>query len=167
MKKLKIISIAIIASLLSGSCATILNGTSQQIGVTSSPTNAKVFLNDNLQGTTPLVLSIKRKNKTHKVRIELEGFEPYEIFLTRKVSLAVLGNIICGGCIGLVVDLISGGIYRLTPESIDARLYKKIQEDMGIDLSREKDAIFVAVVLDVDPSWEKIGNLRKVTRERE
>ena len=91
------------------------------------------------------------------VKIELEGYLPYETNLTRKTSGWVWGNILFGGLIGLAVDAISGGMYKLTPEQIQAEL-----KNANIALMKNDDYLFITVVLSPDPTWEKIGNLEIV-----
>lgn len=103
------------------SCATIMNGTTQKIGISSSPTGANVSVDNQPRGMTPLFVDLKRKD-THLVRMEKSGFDVFETAITRHTSGWVWGNIIFGGLIGLAVDAISGGIHRLEPEQIHATL---------------------------------------------
>jgi hypothetical protein len=56
------------------------------------------------------------------VKIELPGYMPYETNLIRKVDGWIAGNIVFGGLIGLAVDAITGGMYKLTPEQIQSEL---------------------------------------------
>lgn len=139
----------IFACSLLASCATIMHGTYQPIGISSSPTNASIWVDRYYVGTTPLIVEMSRKDN-HLLRIELEGYLPYEATLTRQLSGWVLGNIIFGGVIGLAVDAISGGIYKLTPEQIQAEL-RNSEYTTGES--------YIGVVLKTDPSWEKIGQL--------
>ena len=87
------------------------------------------------------------------VKIELDGYQPYETNLTRSTSGWVWGNIVFGGLIGLVVDASAGGMYKLTPDQIDSELRSAHAEALS------NDGLFIAVVLKADPSWEKIGSL--------
>lgn len=103
------------------SCATIMNGSTQKIGISSSPTGANVIVDNQPRGITPLFVDLKRKD-THLVRMEKPGFDLFETAITRHISGWVWGNIVFGGLIGLVVDAISGGIHRLEPEQIHATL---------------------------------------------
>ncbi len=134
-------------------CCTIMHGTRQSIGIASSPSQASIWVDSNYVGQTPIIVEMSRKNN-HFVRIELEGYQPYEATFSRHVSEWVFGNIIFGGVIGLAVDAISGGLYKLTPDQIQAELranqmmYSKTSPDSCI-----------IVVLQPNPSWEKIGNL--------
>lgn len=87
----------------------------------SVPSGAKVFHNGIPAGTTPAVLELKR-NAHHIIRVEKEGFSPYEESLTRSTSGWVWGNIFFGGLIGLAVDAMDGAIYNVEPQRIQATL---------------------------------------------
>lgn len=137
---------------LSG-CASIMNGSRQAVGISSSPTAAAVTVDSVPHGKTPVVAQLTRK-ENHLVRLELEGYQPFEATLTRSVSGWVWGNILFGGLIGLAVDAISGGLYKLTPEQVTATLGRAVAEARG-----EDGALYLAVVLEPDPSWERIASL--------
>ena len=102
-------------------CCSIINGPSQEVSVGSSPSGAKVFHNGMQVGTTPAILDLKRKN-SHTIRVEKDGYHPYEAALTRKTSGWVWGNLFFGGLIGLFVDATSGSYYNLNPESMQPAL---------------------------------------------
>ncbi len=137
-------------------CATIMHGTSQQVGIGSTPSGAKVTVSGQSFGTTPTIASLKRGDN-HTVKIEFDGYLPYETVLTKKVSGWVWGNIVFGGLIGLAVDAISGGLYNLSPEQIQATLSKEGSTHSKLP----NDALYVFVTLDPDPSWIKIGQMTK------
>jgi hypothetical protein len=141
------------STVLSG-CGTIMNGSSQKVGFSSSPSSASVTVDGKVLGNTPLTDNISRKD-IHTVKIELAGYYPYEMTMTKKTSSWVWGNIIFGGLIGLGVDAISGGLYELTPEQVSADLKKK-----GVaSTSKNDNSLYVSVTLQPDPSWKKIGEL--------
>lgn len=139
------------ASMLS-SCATIMHGTRQNIGISSNPSNATIFVDGMYMGATPLVVSMTRYDN-HIVRIELDGYQPYEATFTRQVSGWVFGNVIFGGVIGLAVDALSGGLYQLTPDQVQAEL-----RNQNMACSGCKDHA-ILVVLEPKPEWKKVGNL--------
>jgi len=154
MKKRQKWMVLVVALAVAG-CATIMQGTSQDIGFSSSPSQAKVFDNGNNLGVTPLTTKLARKDN-HIIKFELDGYKPYEITITRSVSGWVWGNIVFGGLIGLVIDSISGGLYKLTPSQIHAELDKQ-----GLSGLYNEDQMYFAVVLEPDPSWQKVGSLTR------
>lgn len=142
----------LVLALLVTHCGTIIHGTTQEIGISSTPAQADVFIDGQLVGQTPLVETLERK-KRYSISIDVEGYLPYEVVLERKVSAWAFGNIIFGGLIGLVVDAASGGLYRLSPETIDAEMERFSM------VPGQPPRLLLALVLEPDPTWEKIGQL--------
>src|SRR5690606_24180125 len=114
MKKFLLLLVIGMGGLFTG-CATIIHGSKQAVGISSNPANAVVTINGQQFGRTPVTATLSRKDH-HRVTIELDGFMPYDIQLTRKVDGWIVGNIVFGGLIGLAVDAITGGMYKLTPD---------------------------------------------------
>lgn len=137
-------------------CALIVNGKRQSVNFTSTPAGAEVFIDGASRGKSPVLLDLARSTP-HTVKIQLEGYQPFELTLQRKVSGWVWGNILLGGLIGLIVDASTGAMYKLTPEQVEATLAAG-----GTKVGRlERDGIIVAVTLSPDPSWQKIGQLSR------
>lgn len=103
------------------SCATIVNGTTQKIPVSSEPAGAYVFVDGIPAGCTPTQIQVKRKY-THLVTLSKEGFDDATVRLEPVLSAAVAGNIIAGGFIGWGVDAVNGAQYRLVPGAVNVRL---------------------------------------------
>lgn len=121
MKKSVSVLLSLSLLLANSSCATIINGTTQKVGISSRPSGASVVVDEQPRGKTPVFVDLTRKD-THVVRIEMPGYDSAEIPLTRQTSGWVWGNILFGGLIGLVVDAASGALYRLNPEAVDVQL---------------------------------------------
>ena len=102
-------------------CASIMHGTHQDVGISSSPTAAVVTIDGVASGQTPLVAHLAR-GRNHILSIRADGYAPYETTLTRDVSGWVWGNLVFGGLIGLAVDGMDGGMYQLTPEQVHVDL---------------------------------------------
>lgn len=148
--------VALVAVLITSvGCASIMHGTKQDVGISSSPTNARVTVDNAPLGNTPIVAKLSRGDN-HIVKIELDGYAPFEATLTKKVSGWVWGNVVFGGLIGLAVDAISGGLYNLTPEQIAGQLSKQ-----GGALEQNAEGIYVVLVRNADPSWHRIGTLQR------
>lgn len=142
--------------ILSSSCATIMLSTTQELSISSSPSEALVTNNGLQLGKTPLIADLKRKGN-HRIKIELEGYQPFEVMLTRKTSGWIWGNLLFGGVPGLIIDVITGAMYILQPEQIQAEL-----RNTGTDITLDKNQIFIAVTLKANPLWHKIGTLKKI-----
>lgn len=147
------ILLGIIPSLFLSSCATILQGTKQTIGISSTPSSADIWIDGQYIGKSPMAVKLLRQDN-HLIRLELDGYLPHEIYLTKKLNQWTFGNIIFGGFIGLAVDAISGAIYKLTPDQVHAHMSMNHASS-----SKKGDNSYIAVVLEPDASWEKIGQL--------
>jgi len=143
----------ILTALVILGCATIMHGTSQEIGIQSRPTGATVTIDNREFGKTPVIAMLSRKDN-HTVHLALDGYQPFDATITRSTSGWVWGNIVFGGLIGLAVDAITGGLYKLKPEQVEAEL---ASQGMGSKL--QGSDIIITVVLEPGPDWEKVGNL--------
>ena len=112
----------LLGALLIVSCATIIHGTKQSISLNSVPSGANVTRQGAHIGTTPAIVELPRNSTNVVLTFEKDGYEPIEIILNRKVDGWIVGNIVFGGIIGLAVDFISGGAYKLSPAEVNAAL---------------------------------------------
>jgi hypothetical protein len=122
LKKLSafLILLSIVCSFTS--CGTIINGTRQDVSVTTIPTGATV--SDGVQSwTTPVVISLARK-RDHILTISKDGYETQAVIIKRALSGASAANILIpfGSLIGVGIDAISGGLYRLVPDKVTVQL---------------------------------------------
>ncbi|HEX5436982.1 MAG TPA: PEGA domain-containing protein [Gemmatimonadaceae bacterium] len=136
-------------------CGTIIHGTMQNIGLSSTPTNARVWVDNQALGNTPTIVKLSRKDN-HIIRMELAGYQPFEATITRSVSGWVVGNLVFGGLVGLAVDAISGGLYKLTPDQVAGQLAKQ-----SASVQRVGNGLFVTVVLRPDATWQRVGTLAR------
>lgn len=154
MKKI-IIFFALAVTFLMSSCATIISGSKQNVAFSSNPSAATIFIDEVEVGKTPFEIKLARKSE-HSVMIKLEGYQTYQTNLTKRFNGWYVGNILIGGLIGLIVDPITGAMYNLTPKQINAEMSK------GTVVDSNKKGIYIAVALNIDPNWKKIGQLEKV-----
>lgn len=152
--KIIIKTVLLSAILLTTSCATIISGSRQTIKISSEPSSATIFINEIEVGKTPLEKSLKR-NQEYQVLLKLDGYQSYETLISKKFNAWYLGNILFGGIIGLVIDPITGAMYKLTPKELNANL------NSGTAFRTEGKYIYLTVSMDIDPNWEKIGQLEK------
>ncbi|WP_304344574.1 PEGA domain-containing protein [Chryseobacterium koreense] len=154
MKKMTFL-IATLAILTTTSCATIISGSKQTVKFASTPSDAKIFIDEVEVGKTPFETKLERK-KEYQVTIELDGYKPYATKLTKEFNAWYLGNILFGGLVGLVVDPITGAIYNLSPNEINAQMKQ------GAAFKNSKNEVFIAVSLKIDENWKKVGQLEKL-----
>ncbi len=105
------------------SCATVINGRTQNVSVSSTPPGASVFIDGAASGLTPTVVELTR-NDTHTVRIEKAGYLLYLGTITPTASGWMFGNapLPVVGLVGIFYDLHSGGAYNLTPDQLSPTL---------------------------------------------
>lgn len=116
----KVLSLILTAGLMS-SCASVINGRTQDVGISSNPAGALVKVDGIDKGMTPCNLLLKR-DESHTVTIEKEGYQPASATLSKSVSGWVWGNVLIGGLVGLGVDAITGGFWTLEPENVSVQL---------------------------------------------
>jgi len=136
-------------------CATIIHGSKQTVGISSNPSKAQVSIDGQLVGETPVSTRLTRGDH-HLVKIELPGYMPYETNLIRKVDGWIAGNIVFGGLIGLAVDAITGGMYKLTPEQIQSELMNQTAEAV------KSDNVYLFITLNPNPEWEMVYTLNRI-----
>ena len=141
-------------SLLFTSCATIVSGSKQLVKFTSNPSSATIFIDEVEIGKTPFEIKLERK-KEHHVMIKLDGYKTYETNLTKKFNAWYIGNIAFGGLIGIIIDPITGAMYKLKPEEINGN------PKSGTTYNTDNGKLFIRISMNIDPNSEKIGQLQK------
>ncbi len=79
-------SVACLLSITAMGCAYGMNGTTQRIAVTSTPTSAQVVLDGEPVGVTPVNVVVPRRAADTLLQIEKDGFRTYEMTLERSAS---------------------------------------------------------------------------------
>lgn len=150
------LSAALVAALLVplAGCGTIINGSTQDVNVASTPTGAIIRVNGVQNAQTPAMLALDRKS-SHTIELDLNGYEPYVMQLKRSTSGWVWGNIVFGGLIGLVVDASTGGMYKLNPEQVAIQLERSGQVSATVD----DDQLYLFVTLEAEADWQRVGQL--------
>jgi len=125
MKRLLVFGIvacffAVTVLLLNG-CATIFKGTSNNVDFSSDPSGAKVYVNGNLMGTTPVKLKLESK-KVYNIEFKKEGFETKTFTITNHVGVGWVILDILVGLIPVVVDAATGAWYSLDQDNVNAIL---------------------------------------------
>jgi len=98
-----------------------MNGSYQSVHFNSKPAGASVEIDGQSLGETPCYISLTR-SREHRITIVLDGFEPYDDVLYSGLSGWVIGNIFIGIIPGLIIDALTGSMFVLYPNEIDADL---------------------------------------------
>ncbi len=123
---------------LMSACATIVTSPKAHVPVRSTPEGAKVLIDGEEVGTTPTTVSVTRR-KTHNLRIELDGYLPFETMLSKRLSGWMFGNtgLLIFAPVGMVVDFVTGAVYAIVPDEVSTTLTPSqlSSTDGAIDIS--------------------------------
>lgn len=98
-------------------CATIITGKHEKVKVTSNPPGATVRTDSGEIIKTPGNFTLER-NEDHVLVAEYPGAESQQKNVKHGVQGWFFGNIIFGGIIGGVVDIVSGSCDHLSPKEV-------------------------------------------------
>jgi len=112
-------------SLLLSSCASIVSGTKQKVTVSSEPAKAQIVVigNDGKEyyKGEPGELKLPR-SKTYTVEVSMNGYVTQKVSIDRSFNMWFVGNVCFGGIPGMVIDLITGALWNLEPDTINITL---------------------------------------------
>ena len=108
-----------VASLMATGCASVMNGSHQDLAVTSQPEALCVNINGAPYGQTPVVASLPRQG-TYVVQVRMDAYQPYELTVVPVMNGMIWGNLILGGLIGMAVDNGTGAGYEHSPSRVHA-----------------------------------------------
>nr|WP_321239377.1 hypothetical protein [uncultured Tolumonas sp.] len=158
MKKMLITAATALTLMLQG-CATIVGDAAQTVPITSTPSDAHISIKDEkgleiYAGQTPTTVTLQKSDgsyfggKHYTVEILKDGYRPQTITVDARVNGWYLGgNLIFGGLIGwLIVDPLTGKMYKLSSESITATLPTNTTAN-----NTEADGIHIALLQDLSP----------------
>jgi hypothetical protein len=119
--------------LLFTGCASIMDGGAKPVTVDSNPEGAKVTIS-NQNGdqvgvqTTPATVTLERgagyfRGADYTLRIEKDGYYPYEAHVESTLDGWYIGNIFFGGLIGeIAIDPMTGDMWTLSPRKVNVSL---------------------------------------------
>ena len=127
------LSIVVAVLILLPNCATIIHGTTQDVTINSTPSQATIVVKNDggleyFNGPTPATVNLPRKYE-YQVTVSLSGYQEQTVPIRQKFSMWYLGNIFCGGLIGLVIDYTNGAMNDLKPEQLVISLATAYNDD--------------------------------------
>ncbi len=120
------ITVTMIAAMGIMGCATIFKGTTQDISVKSTPDKATVTIKtmagmETFSGTTPVTAKLAKKY-AYIATIKMDGYKETTIQISQSLEGWFIGNVLCGGILGMIIDFANGAMWKLEPESINITL---------------------------------------------
>lgn len=113
----------IVASLLSG-CATIFKGSTEQVSFSSSPDQAKLYINGQYMGETPFKLNLTSKER-YTIEFRKEGYQSKTILINNNVGAGWIVLDVIGGLIPVIIDAATGNWMYLDQTQVNAALEKQ------------------------------------------
>jgi hypothetical protein len=114
MKIRAIAAMAALSAALSG-CATIVDGSSQSVSVSTTPAQGAACILKNSEGewylTSPGSVTVHKTKNDLAVDCKRDGYQPGHMVATAHFGGATFGNIVLGGGVGAIVDAASGANY--------------------------------------------------------
>jgi hypothetical protein len=105
---MRVATLLLIAA-LSG-CATIMAGGPDHVPVNSNPPGAAVYVDNQLVGQTPMVVTLNREHSAGVIRVEAPGYVPVTVVRAKGINGWFWANLCIGGVIGMVIDLVTGDV---------------------------------------------------------
>lgn len=120
MKKI-IISSILATSVLFGS-ATIFKGTSQAISINSEPEGAKVYVDGQLMGSTPMSVNMKKSLSSHEIRVQKDGYADAIRVIEKSYDPVAILNIVWDLS---TTDMLTGAAFEYAPNHYMIQLEQK------------------------------------------
>jgi len=129
VRALSVLTVVAYLSALSG-CATIVNGTTEKIQLSSTPDGAQATIDGAQTVTTPTTVELSRDDE-HTITFHKDGYQDDTEKLTSSTSGWIWGNLLAGGVIGAVVDAESGAGKKLSSDALSVALSKRSRRTEG------------------------------------
>ncbi len=171
MKKLIGIAAISILPVLTGGCATVLNGTSQDLSFQSEPEGATINIAQGGTCSTPCEYSMRRGNDS-RIDFSKEGYKSEFVYIQSRTGGSTFGNIIAGGIIGGVVDGSNGASNHLYPNPVYVRLVQIVSSKKAVLLDKKGQLISTVeehnakVQADVEKGLENQGQKERKSEKK-
>ena len=112
---------ALVLMALLPACATVVEGTSDTVTLSTTPAGATCTVDRNGErvgavAATPGSLRLSKSRHDLNVTCTKEGYQPATTTASSRFTGATFGNILAGGVVGVVVDAASGANNRYPPD---------------------------------------------------
>ena len=159
-------AIAALAALHLSACATVVQGKSDTVKLSSTPGGADVVFEDAADARQPVTCTTPceaklRRTATWNATVSLPGHTPYRYRLSPGVGgsgpAAMAGNLIAGGVVGAVVDSRTGALRDLSPNPIHVTLAPVGEESFANPRGNRRTRHIILQSLDAFPAPEDEG----------
>ena len=117
-----VILLAAIGTLAISGCATVVNGRTEPLGLSSNPAGAEVSIDGGVMKVmTPTSVELKR-DENHSFVFHKDGYQDSSATVTSGTSGWVWGNLLAGGIVGGVVDFATGAAYKFSDDTLSVNM---------------------------------------------
>lgn len=109
------------AAAIFNGCATLFHGSTDMITLSSQPIGARVTVNGQDMGATPLRLKLLAKH-TYSIGFHKDGYKPKIVLVNNSVGAGWIILDVLGGLLPMIVDASTGDWYSLDQENVNAAL---------------------------------------------
>lgn len=112
---------SLLAVLLMNGCATVLHGSEEGVYFTSEPNKAKLYVNGEMKGTTPVQVKLVSKYK-YSIEFRKDGYATKSVLLDNGVGGGwVVFDLVCG-VVPIIIDAATGCWYTFDEVAVRAEL---------------------------------------------
>lgn len=114
--------VGVIGMLALSGCATVVNGRTEPLGLSSNPAGAEVSIDGGVMKVmTPTSVELKR-DENHSFVFHKDGYQDSSATVTSGTSGWVWGNLLAGGIVGGVVDFATGAAYKFSDDTLSVNM---------------------------------------------
>lgn len=135
-------------------CATIVDGKTQIVSISSNIDGADIVIIDTKKGTTikvgttPFTGAVPRIH--HAIlKVSKNGYKSTQLAMNTEVNYIFLGGIITGGTTGTTTDYSTGALWRYTPSSYMANL-EPVTNAASIEKFRRESPVRIFSLMNYD-----------------
>ena len=124
IRSIKVFSLFAFAFVLYG-CATIFSGTSEEVSITTSPSDATIYVNDRVVGSGSAAITVSRtyaNNERPFIRVARDGYVTQEFRMTNSFNSVSILNL--SSVYSWTTDFISGAMFEYAPNQYHVQLVK-------------------------------------------
>ena len=118
----KILLLVMLSITMSFGSATIFKGGNQSISINSNPEGAKVYIDGQLRGVTPLAVNLRKGLSGKELRVQKEGYATSITNMSKSYDPVALLNIFWDFS---TTDFLTGSIMEYSPNNYYIQLDKK------------------------------------------
>ena len=141
-------------------CATVTQGPTERVRIASNPPRATVFVNGKMVGRAPVMVTFSRF-QAPRLRLEMPGYEPFDLHLEKQLTYNVLGNVFLLYT-PIIIDAATGSIFefKAVADSSQGELvrYPWTKEEQSLN---ERGMLFIGVELAPKSVGRKIGQMQR------